>query len=185
MNSTRAPLAVNLHEKSIQYSKAKFARSVYLFEMCWLLGAWSHSFDFIEAMKYCNNNNNDNNNEAFFYLCIYSDRERDTYPGFKESFVSGFEHSDCVSLNIWVQINGEKIVCKLQTFLGLLCCLQPDAVWCCLGKPGQTIITGLNTKYLQGAFFLSDSTLLAEFIHFIAYITVVSNRLIYNTWSFT
>lgn len=150
--------------------------------MFWLLGGWSCSFDFTEAIKcYINNNNN----EACFYLCCYSSHVKDISPGFRERCISGFDHSDCVSLNIMIQINGEKILCKFQTILGLLCCLQPDAVWCYLDKPGQTIILGLNTKYLQGAFSLSDSALLAEFIHFIAYITVVSNRLIYNTWSFT
>lgn len=45
-----------------------------------------------------------------FYLCIYSGRARNTYPGFRDSCMSGFEHSDCVSLNIRIQINVEKIV---------------------------------------------------------------------------
>lgn len=66
---------------SIQYSQAKFAWSVFLFEMLWLLGAWSCSFDFTEAIK-CRINNN--NNEACFHLCIYSDRARNTYTGFKK-----------------------------------------------------------------------------------------------------
>lgn len=148
--------------------------------MFWLLGAWSCSFDFTEAIK-CRINNN--NNEACFYLCIYSDCTRNTYHDFKESCISGF--GLCLFKYLGTNKWWENRLCELQTILGLHCCLQPDAIWCCLDKPGQTIIMGLNTKYLRGAFSLSDSAPFAECNHFIAYITVVSNRLIYNTWSFT
>jgi len=45
-----------------------------------------------------------------FYLLIYSDHGKNAYAVFRESFVSGVGHSGCVSLNVWIQINGEKIV---------------------------------------------------------------------------
>lgn len=52
---------------------------------------------------------------TFFFLkkttlCFYSSHAKNIYPGFIEGSISRFKHSDCVSLNIRIQINGEKIV---------------------------------------------------------------------------